>query len=243
MQQLQRQNCFFLFNFSPALQDQSQFFQPDYWQRQQRIIGSAKGRGTTWFLQTEDLFGVNCALRHYYRGGLWGKLNKDRYRFHQLDTTRSFAEFELLNKLHQAGLPVPKPIGAKVERTRFGCYRADILTEKVENAQDLAVYLQTQTLSPAQWQQVGKLIRQLHNQQVCHTDLNAHNILIQQQSKRPFWLLDFDKCGVKTGDFWKASNLERLKRSFLKETERMKIQFSEQDWQQLEQGYRKSEKI
>ena len=30
------------------------------------------------------------------------------------------------------------------------------------------------------WQAIGKLIRQLHDLQICHTDLNAHNILVQQ---------------------------------------------------------------
>ena len=76
----------------------------------------SKGRGTTYFLNTRDLFGVNTALRHYYRGGLWGKCNKDRYRFQSFTETRSVAEFQLLNQLHQAGVAVPKPIAARVKR-------------------------------------------------------------------------------------------------------------------------------
>ena len=101
MIELQYQNRFFLFaDESYATQEYALFFTPDYWQNQNRIIGSAKGRGTTWFLQTQDLFGVNCALRHYYRGGLWGKIIKDKYKFNTLDATRSFAELRLLHKLH-----------------------------------------------------------------------------------------------------------------------------------------------
>ncbi|MDE4025769.1 3-deoxy-D-manno-octulosonic acid kinase, partial [Glaesserella parasuis] len=44
-----------------------------------RLLGSSKGRGTTWFLNTEKELGVNSVLRHYYRGGLFGKFVKDRY--------------------------------------------------------------------------------------------------------------------------------------------------------------------
>lgn len=184
------------------------------------------------------MFGVNAALRHYYRGGLWGKINRDRYTFTSLENTRSFAEFRLLSRLHQAGMPVPKPLAAKVEKLSLGGYRADILTEKVENARDLTALLQTENLSDEAWRQIGKLIRRLHDLQICHTDLNAHNILVQQvKEQEKYWLLDFDKCGEKSGDFWKAQNLARLKRSFLKEAARMGIRFTEGDWKNLLKGY------
>lgn len=178
-------------------------------------------------------------MRHYYRGGLWGKFNKDRYRFQQLQNTRSIAEFNLLNQLHQAGLPVPKPIGARVRKGNLGvCYQADLLSEKIENAQDLTALLQTQRLTADQWRQIGGLIRQLHDLQICHTDLNAHNILCQQlEGGTKFWLIDFDKCGEKSGSFWKEGNLQRLQRSFNKEVERMHIQFDGQHWQYLMEGY------
>lgn len=239
MLEFQLKNDFFLFNFDQPLVNQERFFDAAFWQQQNRIIGSAKGRGTTWFLQTTDLFGVNTALRHYYRGGLWGKINRDRYRFSELKNTRSIAEFNLLTQLHQAGLPVPKPIGARVRKGTLGiCYQADLLSEKVENAQDLTALLQTRNLEPNQWRQIGALIRRLHDLQICHTDLNAHNILFQQkESDSQFWLIDFDKCGEKSGHFWKKANLQRLHRSFSKEAERMHIQFNEQNWRALLEGY------
>ena len=238
MLEFRQNNRFFLFDFDENKAEQAHFFDVAYWQRQNRILGSAQGRGTTWFLRTDDLFGVNSALRHYYRGGLWGKINRDRYSFTSLQNTRSFAEFHLLNQLHQAGLPVPKPIGARVEKLAFNSYRADILTEKIENAQDLTAFLQQTTLSEEGWRQIGQLIRRLHDLQICHTDLNAHNILVQQTDNRQkYWLLDFDKCGQKSGSFWKQENLNRLQRSFLKEVGRMNIRFNPQDWQNLSEGY------
>ncbi|OOF54001.1 3-deoxy-D-manno-octulosonic acid kinase [Rodentibacter genomosp. 2] len=239
MFEFQQDNQFFIFNFDRTFDQQHQFFYPQFWQTENRILGSAKGRGTTYFLATQDWFGVNCALRHYYRGGLWGKFNKDRYHFSSLAKTRSFSEFSLLQRLYDSGLPVPKPMGARIKKGQFGfCYQADILTEKIENAQDLTALLQTQRLADETWQQIGGLIRQLHDLQICHTDLNAHNILIQYtEVKQKCWLLDFDKCGEKSGDFWKVENLNRLHRSFMKETERMKIQFTEQNWAELMFGY------
>lgn len=239
MLEFQQDNQFFVFNFDRTFDQQHQFFDPQFWQTKNRILGSAKGRGTTYFLATQDWFGVNCALRHYYRGGLWGKFNKDRYHFSSLPQTRSFAEFFLLQRLYEAGLPVPKPIGARIKKGKIGvCYQADILTEKIENAQDLTALLQTQHLADETWQQIGGLIRQLHDLQICHTDLNAHNILVQHTDlTQKCWLLDFDKCGEKSGDFWKTENLNRLHRSFMKERERMKIQFTEQNWAELISGY------
>lgn len=232
-------NQFFLFSHrvnSNNEQEKFSYFQPHFWQKQNRIIGSAQGRGTTWFLQTEDLFGLNCALRHYYRGGLWGKINRDSYWFNNLDNTRSFAEFRLLHLLCDEGLPVPKPIGARVEKRGY-FYRADFLSERIENAQDLTKFLTQDTLALEEWREIGILIRRLHNLQICHTDLNAHNILCQQGQRRQFWLIDFDKCGQKSGNFWKSENLQRLKRSFLKEVGRMDIGFEEKDWQALLSGY------
>ncbi|MGC6395378.1 3-deoxy-D-manno-octulosonic acid kinase [Pasteurella multocida] len=238
MLEFKHKNTFFLFNFKQPKAQQACFFRFSFWKKQARILGSAQGRGVTWFLQTKDLFGVNAALKHYYRGGLWGKINRDYYRFSTLSNARSFAEFSLLKQLHEAGLAVPKPLGACVEKVAFGFYRADLLTEKIEHAQDLTVYLQQGKLTEQDWHKVGQLIHQLHSLQVCHTDLNAHNILVQQREDgRKFWLIDFDKCAHQLGERWKSENLNRLHRSFMKEVTRMKIQFSEQDWQALLAGY------
>lgn len=239
MLEFQQDNQFFLFNLTEKPTEPASFFESAFWKKQQRITGSAKGRGTTYFLNTKDLFGVDTALRHYYRGGLWGKFNKDRYHFQSFTETRSVAEFQLLNQLHQAGVAVPKPIAARVKKGKLGiCYQADILIEKIENAQDLTALLQTQQLPNDIWQAIGKLIRQLHDLQICHTDLNAHNILVQQlENEQKCWLIDFDKCGQKSGDSWKQGNLERLHRSFVKEVGRMNIQFNKDNWTELLKGY------
>ena len=237
MLEYQSASTFYLFNFDQPKTNQAHFFQPDFWRGENRLSGSAQGRGTTYFVQSEDWFGVNCALRHYYRGGLIGKFNKDLFLFKNLAKTRSFAEFRLLARLQQAGLPVPKPIGARVQKVGI-FYRADLLSQRIENARDLTDLLQREQLTPAQWQQIGALIRRLHDLQICHSDLNAHNILCQQKgNETQFWLIDFDKCGERAGEDWKAENLQRLHRSFIKEIGRMAIQFSPQNWADLLSGY------
>ncbi|KAE9540256.1 3-deoxy-D-manno-octulosonic acid kinase [Ursidibacter maritimus] len=201
-----------------------------------RLLGSSKGRGTTWFINTMEELGVNSVLRHYYRGGLFGKLVKDRYFFTTNQNTRAVQEFNLLEQLVQWELPVPRPIACQITR-QFFCYQADILLEKIANTQDLSQYLQNNRLTPQQYQKIGGLIRQLHDHQVHHSDLNIHNILLDDQGK--FWLIDFDKCKIQPGCRWKQQNLERLHRSFLKEKTRLGILFNEQDWQMLLEGYAK----
>ena len=56
MLEYQLKNDFFLFNFEHPEPHQEDFFNANFWRRQNRILGSAQGRGTTWFLQTADLF-------------------------------------------------------------------------------------------------------------------------------------------------------------------------------------------
>ncbi len=108
------------------------------------MIGSAKGQVISYFLQTENWIDVNCAFRHDYHGLLWHKLNKDRYRVSGLENSRSFAEFHFLQRLYESGFCVLKQIAARIQKGKLGiCYQADILTEKIENAQDLIALLQT----------------------------------------------------------------------------------------------------
>lgn len=204
-------------------------------EKSDRLLGFSKGRGTTWFLHTQDKLGVDCVLRHYYRGGLFGKIVKDHYFFQSISQTRAAQEFELLNNMHQWGLPVPRPIAFKISRSLF-CYQADILIEKIANTQDLSQLLQQQALTNDEYKQIGKLIRHLHDHQVHHSDLNIHNIL-RQTTTGQFWLIDFDKCKVQQGSEWKKENLARLLRSFNKEVNRLNIHFIQENWQALEKGY------
>lgn len=200
---------------------------PEYWQQQNKVIGSAQGRGTTWFIALDKM---DAALRHYRRGGLFGKLIKDHYIFTGWEKTRSYQEFQLLNTLIEAGVNVPKPIAARSVKRTF-CYQADLLSQKIPNARDLVAILQEKALPKEMYQKIGNEIRKMHVAQVNHTDLNIHNILIDDNDK--VWIIDFDKCRVQLGDKWKQDNLERLKRSFKKEVKKRNIYWKEKLWDLL----------
>ncbi|WNJ96511.1 3-deoxy-D-manno-octulosonic acid kinase [Vibrio ruber] len=208
-----------------------QCFDVGFWQQQERIVGQASGRGTTWFIQLDNVQG---ALRHYRRGGLFGKLVRDHYLFCQWDKTRSYQEFQILNHLRQAGVNVPRPIAARAVKKHV-CYQADLITEKVPNARDLVTILQENTLRDEMYVKIGREIRKMHDAQVNHTDLNIHNILIDDRER--VWIIDFDKCGVDFSQDWKSGNIQRLLRSFKKEQSKHNIFFSEHSWQLLVSGY------
>lgn len=214
-----------------AKDDVAQVFDPDYWKKQNAITGSAQGRGTTWFIQLEQLQG---ALRHYRRGGLFGKLVADKYRFNGWDNTRCAMEMQVLALLAEAKVHVPRPIAARaIKQGLF--YRADLLSERIEGAKDLVDILVAAKLSEDLYQNIGQEIRKMHDVEVNHTDLNIHNILIDQHDK--IWIIDFDKCAQQSGHAWKQDNLSRLKRSFFKERNKRQIHWQESDWECLMAGY------
>ncbi len=225
-------NTWYFFNPDLLDEDVEHAFDIAYWRQRDAIIGSAQGRGTTWFVQGSK---GAYALRHYRRGGLFGKVVKDHYLFSTLENTRAYQELETLNTLAQHGINVPRPVAAKIERSGL-TYKADILIEKIDDAKDLVALLKTRELEANVLKKVGQEIRKMHDAQVNHTDLNIHNILVDTNNK--VWIIDFDKCHPSNGDTWKNTNLERLKRSFKKEmNEEAPLRLPPNYWQYLLSGY------
>lgn len=212
--------------FEPA------YFEAQYWQQHNQVTGHSTGRNTVWFIQQQDNHAV---LRHYYRGGLVGKLNKDTFWPEAVPVSRAMAEFRLLSQMRHWGLPVPRPCAARYQKRSFG-YSADILIERINGATDLAQLLKQQALTPEQWQQVGALIARFHQYGVFHSDLNCHNILLDSDGK--LWLIDFDKCAIRQAGDWQQQNLQRLHRSLEKEL-RLHPGFHWQNeyWQRVLLGY------
>ena len=92
------------------------------------------GRGEVTYFDTP--FGA-CVLRHYRRGGLVARVNRDRYVWTGATRARSFREFRLLAHLHDAGLHVPRPVAARYVREGLH-YRADLVTRRIACATTLA---------------------------------------------------------------------------------------------------------
>jgi len=210
----------------------------EYWQEKNAIVGSAQGRGTTWFIASKNADNVerHWVLRHYYRGGLIGKVIHDQYLFTGYKNTRAAREFALLTSMRALGLPAPKPIAFRVMRQGL-FYRADLLSSRIDNAQDLVGMLSKAPIRGSLWQEIGKVIKSFHQRGIYHHDLNAHNILVDDANK--VWLIDFDQGEQRAKqNQWPEENMARLLRSFRKEQQRVtNFQWAEKNWQALLNGY------
>jgi tRNA A-37 threonylcarbamoyl transferase component Bud32 len=209
-------------------------FEPDSWRQQALIVGESKGRHRVWFVRHGER---ELVLRHYYRGGLVGRLISDSYWRTSLNHCRSIAEFSLLQTLCNLSLPVPRPCAARVE-WRGLCYKADILIERIPNSQDVArLLIEQRALTDQEWFLIGQTVRRLHDQGVYHADLNCHNLLLDTSGG--CWVIDFDRCALRTDEGWKVDNLARLLRSLQKE-QRLHpgFRWESSSWQVLLRGYR-----
>ncbi|QPB82119.1 3-deoxy-D-manno-octulosonic acid kinase [Pseudoalteromonas rubra] len=204
------------------------WFDMVFWQQKNAVVTSKQGRAAAWFVRYTDQ--DVAVLKHYWRGGLIGKLLKDQYVFTGLKHTRVYLELHLLNQLADLGLPVPIPLGAKVT-VSAGIYRADILTHAISGAQSLCERLQSAPLSAQGWQQVASTLARFHHAGAYHDDLNCNNILFDDCGE--VYLIDFDKGALKTpAKEWQMANIDRLARSLKKEASRSAQFFCPpQDWQ------------
>ncbi len=207
-------------------------FDLSWWESRDRLTGSAPGRGTSAFLNAGDREWV---LRHFRRGGLLANLLKDQYVWMGAENSRAFRELRLLELLWNAGLPVPEPVAARVQRSIF-VYQADLLTVRIPGARPFADVLGKTPVPHASWRVLGALLARFHREGVFHHDLNARNILLDDDGA--FWLIDFDRCGIRKPGRWCGANLSRLHRSLEKFVSRVPgFNFVASDWQALRAGY------
>ncbi|ADH85797.1 3-deoxy-D-manno-octulosonic acid kinase [Desulfurivibrio alkaliphilus] len=196
------------------------------------ITGEAVGRGQAWFFRYEKL---DLVLRHFRRGGIMEKLLVDRYPGgSDPEKTRSWREWRLLAKLYRQGLPVPRPVAARVDGGPL-VYRADLITQRIPDARSLADRLAAGKLEVIDWGRIGKVIARFHHLGVWHPDLNARNVLLDRQGG--VFLVDFDQGRLKAG-LGAQQNLKRLLRSLNKiKNSQSPFYFEETDWPLLLAGY------
>lgn len=205
------------------------------WKWAEPVRGSLRsgGRGTTLFVGD----GRNeFVLRHYRRGGLPGRVNRDLYLWLGEERTRAFSEWRLLASLHEQGLPVPRPAAARYRRVASLFYSADLLTVRKPAIRSLADRLLGNPASEEFWRSIGAGIQRFHSAGVCHADLNAYNVQVDQDDD--IFLLDFDRGQLLPAGPWQQRNLARLYRSLRKVSQlETRIAFAEPNWQQLMLGY------
>lgn len=211
----------------------SDWFNPLFWKQQNAISGQSVGRNTTYFFDYQQ---QSYVLRHYYRGGLIGKIANDGYFYCGLKRSRVYREFALLEQMRQLNLPVPTPVAARLTR-RAHLYSADIIMHKITDATDVFHLLKKASLNQSTWQNIGKTIAKFHQAGVFHADLNIHNIMLDTAGK--VWIIDFDRGAFKNpAKSWQQNNLNRLLVSLKKETEKQScFYFTQDNWQALLAGY------
>lgn len=234
---------------SPALTEEH--FKASFWYHHQAVTGTSGGRNTVWFIAPQAVVPKVDApnewvLRHYYRGGLPGKLIRRSFLYTGLARTRAVAEYTLLQQMYEKQLPVPKPVAALVARTGLR-YQASLLIERIPNSRDLGRLLLKQPLTSDEWRLIGATVRRFHLAGVYHSDLNCKNILWRGADQETF-LIDFDRCGMKAVPneksqvlAWQRANLKRLLRSFEKEQTNTpsgyRFHWQRLDWQAFMAGY------
>lgn len=212
--------------FSPAI------FQATHYRSEALKVGRG-GRNAAWFIPT--VVGP-AVLRQYRRGGLIAKFNQSKYFFTGPEKTRAFQEFRLINALNDAGLAVPKALGAFYQRQGVFCEMA-LITALIADNQALATICQryldkdlSEEEAAAYARAAAKSIRQMHDLGVWHADLNAFNVLCcREDESLKAYIIDFDKA-VKTAlsPRLRQQNLDRLGRSLKKLCGEQSIVFMEQ---------------
>ena len=196
------------------------------------LRGGSRGRFEAHFI---EFAGHELVLRHFNRGGLIGRFNRDAYFRTGQGRSRAMQEFRLLDMMRAQGLAVPRPVAARYA-PRGLVYRADIITVRIPNARTLAEILHEQCLSEEIWAGIGAAIQKMHTIEVFHSDLNYRNIMIDDRGV--VWLIDFDKCKQRAPGAWMQGNLDRLERSLNKAAAGPnELNWSPADWDALRAGY------
>lgn len=209
-------------------------FSAEAWVSAEPVTGTFKtgGRGNTLFVSD----GRNeFVLRHYFRGGLVGRLVRDNYVWPGEEGNRAFQEWRLLGKLVELGLPVPMPAAARYCRSGF-LYKADLMTVRVPGIRSLSDRISAAPGERGFWQKLGAGIWRFHRAGVFHADLNVSNVQLNQEDE--LWVLDFDRGKLLPAGAWQQRNLARFHRSLrkLKQFD-PRVHFTQQDWNDFLEGY------
>lgn len=214
-------------------------FDDDWVTQQGRIVRTINhGRNR---VQIFNHMQSTLVCRHYNRGGIIRHLSTDRYLWAGLQATRAWREFDVLLRLQSFDLPAPEPYASRVVPMLPG-YQASLITRYLAATKTLAETLHKCEISDQQWFDVGCCVRRFHDVGLDHSDLNANNILLDEQGR--IFLIDFDKARFRTGTrtsagrLWKKRNLKRLQRSIIKGCRKATVfHYKPTNWDYFRDGY------
>jgi 3-deoxy-D-manno-octulosonic acid kinase len=211
-------------------------FDLSYWQANAEYENVIAGRGGSIKI---SLNGIPAVLRRYLRGGMFTRVSTDRYLWLGRNRTRAWREWAILELALEAGLPVPTPLGVCVCRDGL-LYRAAIITAYIKDTETLAERITHSELGLKSWHRLGLLLQKFQQHRFRHADLNANNLLVDQQDQ--FYIIDFDKARVMRNlDNWQWSPLLRLQRSLEKINRQQELHYQPTDWQALIDGYQSTD--
>jgi 3-deoxy-D-manno-octulosonic acid kinase len=206
------------------------WFDPAWWKSQGRAAPADTGRGTTWFVGAPD---AQWVLRHYWRGGRVARWIADHYLWLGLERARPFVEFRLTRRAHALGLPVPRPVAARVLRAGL-VYTGDLITERLP-AVPCSSLMAKRELDAAGWRAAGASVARCHAAGLDHADLTWNNLLLGQDGTAH--LIDLDRAQLRAPGSWASGNLARLKRSLVKLTPDWSAAERDAGWREFVAGY------
>ena len=208
----------------------ARWFEPAWWEAQGQLQPAPSGRGAAWFIGAP---GKEWVLRHYRRGGAVARWVEDRYLWHGLERTRPFAEFRLTYRARALGLPVPRPVAARVLRAGL-TYSGDLITERLPG-RPYSSLLSKRALDGAAWRAAGACVARCHGAGLDHADLNLHNLLLDRDGTAH--VVDLDRAALRAPGRWANGNLARLRRSLDKLTPEWTVADRDAAWRELMAGY------
>lgn len=183
------------------------------------------------------------AVRHYTRGGrLVPLLMGDRYL--RVGRVRPYHEVAVSEAARARGISTPRVVaGAMYPSGPF--YRADLVTEFVPNASDLADVLFDSKRKGAggaserldALRATTELLQRMAAVGLKHRDIHARNILLEWKGAAPTaHLLDLDRCDIAPIGAAQSAGpmIGRLRRSLKKWEQRTGIRISDREWKTLD---------
>jgi 3-deoxy-D-manno-octulosonic acid kinase len=132
---------------------------------------------------------------------------------------------------------VPEALAAVQSRAGIG-YHGCFVTRRIPRARPAALALADASESTRRLmlESIGRSVRRFHEAGGVHADLNAWNLLVQEEADDPTFVIDLDRATVldgPTGGRRARANLRRLYRSF----EKLNLAVALDDWVALEEAY------
>jgi 3-deoxy-D-manno-octulosonic acid kinase len=227
---LRDDGCAIIYAPVPGLEVSARWFEPTWWEAQGRAKATDTGRGTTWFVGAP---GVEWVLRHYRRGGAVARWVADRYLWLGLERTRPFVEFRLTQRMRALGLPVPRPVAARVLRAGL-TYSGDLITERLPGV-PCSSLVARRALDATGWRAAGACVARCHRAGLDHADLNLHNLLLDRAGTAH--VIDLDRAMLRAPGRWARGNLARLRRSLDKLAADWTAADRDAAWDELMAGY------